>query len=140
MGLNLDFTNVQGGFDTVPKGTYAAVVYAVEQKYSNTSGQPYLNWQFKIQGGEQNGRIVFDATSLQPKALWKLKAHLKAIDPSLSLDGMCDLDTDELLGSECRVVVDHEMYDGEPRARVKKLLAADAMAGGSDDIPAFMKS
>lgn len=139
MGLNLDFTNAGGDFDALPKATYNATVYAIEQKYSNNGGNPYLNWQFKVQGGEHNGRIVFDTTSLQPQALWKLKGHLKAIDPSMDLSGAMSLDTDELLGKECRIVIIHEMYEGEAKARVKKLLPPDNAAGGVSDVPDFMR-
>ena len=139
MGLNLDFTNVQGGdFEVLPKGTYTAAVFAIDQKYSNNGGNPYLNWQFKVQGGDHNGRIAFDTTSLQPQALWKLKSHLKAIAPDMDLSGSLDLDTDELLGNECRIVIEHEMYQGEPKARVKKVLPPDNSAG-SADLPDFMK-
>lgn len=137
MGLNLDFTSVPDSA-VLPKGTYNCVVYAIEQKISNSSGNPYLNWQFKIQGGECNGRLIFDMTSLQPQALWKLKAHLKAINPGMDLTGSLNLDTDELLGNECRVVVEHETYDGEPRARVKKVLAPDNSSDAGSDLP-FLK-
>lgn len=137
MGLKLDFTDVQGGFATVPAGTYSAVVYEIEQKTAQ-NGNPYLNWQFKIMGGDNDGRIVFDITSLQPQALWKLKSTLKALDPDMDLNGMCDLDTDELLGKECTITIAHEMYNNEPQARVKKVAPA-SNASSSDDLPDFMK-
>lgn len=136
MGITVDFTNVQGEFEPLPKGRYDAVVYEVELRESQ-AGKPYLNWQFKIVGGEYDNRRVFTTTSLQSQALWKLKQILGRIAPHLDLDGPVDIDPDELAGLPCRVVIDHEQYEGQTRDRVVDVLAPKASDEG-DDLP-FLK-
>jgi len=125
MGLTVDFTGVQDGFALVPEGTYPAVVYDIEVRNSKTSGAPYLNWQLKIQGGDNDNQSVFFMTSLQPKALFSLKRVLKNLRPNMDLDGLADLDLEELKSLPCRVVVVHEMYNNEKQARVKNILGAE---------------
>ena len=121
----VDFTGVSSGFEIIPEGQYDCTVFAVEQKVSQNSGAPYLNWQLKIQGGDFDGRRMFYVTSLQPQSLWVLKLALKAIGYSdEQLKGQFNLDLEELCGRECVAVVVHEEYKGEMRDHVDKILAS----------------
>lgn len=131
MGIRVDFTDVKSGFEPIPEGKYDATVFEVEQKVGNNSGKPYLNWQLKIQGGEFDGRRVFYMTSLSPNALWKLKANLNALGYSKEeLEGDFDLDTTDVVGKSCTVVITHEEYNGEVRDRVADLLEAGGAESG----------
>lgn len=131
MGIRVDFTNVGGGFEPIPEGTYDATVFEVEQKVGQNSGKPYLNWQFKIQGGEHDGRRAFYMTSLSPNALWKLKQNLSELGFSKEqLAGEFDLDLTELIGLECSIVIGHEEYQGEMRDRVLDIKAAGSGSSG----------
>ena len=136
MSLRVDFTNVEaGGFEPLPEGKYQATVFEVEQRVSASSGKPYLNWQFRIMGGDYDGRRAFYMTSLQPQALWKLKEvlrHLGYSDEELS--GEFELDLTDLLGRECTILIGHEQYNGEIRDRVLNVVGPSE---GIGDTPLF---
>lgn len=134
MGINVDFTDVKSGFEPIPEGKHDAVVFEIEQKIGQNSGKPYLNWQLKIQGGECDGRRAFFMTSLAPNALWKLKEVLHNLGYSKEeLEGNFELDTMDLVGRDCTIVITHEEYQGEMRDRVSNILAAgNADNGGAD--------
>jgi hypothetical protein len=130
--VRVDFTNVSdGSFAPLPEGNYEATVFQVEQKVGKDSGKPYLNWQFKIQGGEFDGRRAFYMTSLSPGALWKLKQVLKNLGyTDEQLGGEFELDLSDLPGLECVVVITHEQYQGETRDRVTDVLPAGTASVG----------
>jgi Protein of unknown function (DUF669) len=123
--IRVDFTDVKDNqFEPLPEGTYSAEVLEVEQKMGKSSNKPYLNWQFKIDGGEHDGRRAFYMTSLSEKALWKLKQVLKNL--GLDVDGQLDLDPADLVGLPCVIKIEHEEYEGEMRDRVTDVYGPDA--------------
>lgn len=135
MAFTIDFTGVEAkDFSAIPAGTYPGKVFAVEVKPSQT-GNPNMRWTVKIVGGEYNDRQFFMNTSLQPAALWKLKTVLKNIAPELNLDGMADLDTDDLVGRDCGIVIGTKLYNGETVNDVKNLISADKAGNASEDLP-----
>lgn len=134
MGLQLDFTGVPDS-NTVPAGTYNAAVFGIELKPNKAGDGTNMNWQFKIQGGEQDGRSVFTIMSLKPNALWKLKQTLKNIAPEIDTNAVADLDTDTLLGKTCRVVVEISTYEGQERNNIKSVLAPNFYAGEEEALP-----
>ena len=124
MTISVDFTDVESNeYEPIPEGRYQATVFDVEQKPSKSSDFPYLNWQFKIQGGDYDGRRVFMMTSLKPNALWKLKDVLDEIAPEIDTSGKLDLDLTELMGLNCRVEVIQEEYKGDMKNRVDDVFA-----------------
>lgn len=128
--MHIDFTNVKSGFEPIPEGTYEAIVFEVEQKISQ-AGKPYLNWQLKLLGGDNDGRRAFYMTSLSPAALWKLKEVLHNLGFSKeSLAGEFDLDIASLIGKECTIVIQHEEYNGDTRDRVVNVLPSGSAATG----------
>jgi len=133
--LSVDFTNVTSGFEKIEPGNYLARVEKIESKMSQ-AGKPYLNWMFKIQGGDYDGRTAFFMTSLAPNALWKLKQVLIAAfdKDEEDLKGQFELDTDELIGEECTLIIGEEEYNGEMRDRV--LDVKDAAL--SDEVPSLV--
>jgi len=123
MPIRVDFTDVGGEFTPLEKGTYNAVVYDAEVKDSQ-AGKPYINWDFKITGPSNEGRHQWYMTSLQPQALWKLKQVLIRLGAKEEdLSGVAELDLEEYIGRKCRIVVDHEQYQGEIRSIVVDVLA-----------------
>lgn len=126
MGIVVDFTGVSDSPEAIPPGTYNARVYEVALRTSANSGNPYINWRFRIDGGEYDGRQLFFVTSLKEGALWNLKRTLKALKFEGDLSGQIDLgDLDDFLGRPCRIVVGVEDYMGEPRNRVQRVLPPD---------------
>jgi hypothetical protein len=134
--LRVDFTDVRdGGFEPLPEGEYEATVFEVEQKVGQSSGKPYLNWQFKLQDPNYDNRRAFFMTSLSPNALWKLKDTLKALGvDEEDLAGNFELDPQELVGTECTIKIGHEEYNGEVRDRVLDVLPAGSASSGDIDL------
>jgi len=110
-------------FEPMPVGTYEAVLTGVEERVAQSSGDPYLNWEFTIVGpSEYDNRKVWDITSLSEKALWRLRQTLVALglDPA-DLSGEIDFEPTELIGSRCLVEVNQEEWEGQMRNRVRKV-------------------
>jgi len=127
MSIVVDFTGVSDGMDPIPEGIYNARVFDVELRTSVNSGNQYLNWTFRIDGGEYDGRRLFFVTSLKKDALWNLKRTLKALQFGGDLNGQVDLgDLDNFLGKQCRISVGIENYLGEPRNRVLRVLPPES--------------
>lgn len=136
MGLRIDFTDVpDSGFELIDKGTYSGVVFKIEMKAAKDTGNPYLAFTIKLVDEKYPDRQVFTNMSLQPNALWKLKQTLKAIAPEIDVTSLAEIDTDDLLGRECVVVIDHSVYNGETRVNVKNVLAPKTDSGMSDILP-----
>ena len=123
--MKLNFDDVQSG-EAVPVGFYEAHVFEVVLKHAQSSGKPYFNWEFKLTGGDYDGRKLYDITSLQPQALFRLKAHLEALGYEMPEGGDFDFDPKEVVGMACIVHVHHEEYQGEMRAKVKKILSSSS--------------
>ena len=123
--LSLNLTGVSLNLEPLPEGVYSAVVSTVEQKISTNNRQPYLAWIFELSDSPYEGRKLFYNTSLQEQALWNLARTLKALgfDPG-DFTGDMELDTTDLLDIECRVVVTQDVYQGEVRNRVDRVIPA----------------
>jgi len=124
MGISLDFTGVQGNsFDPIPKGTYHASIFEVTMKETKKGDQMAV-FQFKIVEEKQNNRRAFLNHVILPNTLWSLKNTLLAAGiPEEELAGQVNLDPDDLCGRLVRIVIGHEVYEGETRDRVKKVMA-----------------
>lgn len=126
-GISVDFEGVSAG-SGVPDGTYTVSVEEVSVETSENSGEDYLSWKFKVVGGKMSGRSLYDNTSLQPQALWRLRRVLESLGIEVP-DGAMDIDPDELIGLECDVEVANEDYQGKQRSRVVDIFPAGE--GGS---------
>jgi hypothetical protein len=126
----IDFSEVQG-LDPIPDGTYdAEIVFADEGE--SQSGHPKIDLRWKVLAGEHEGRQVFDTMSFHPKALWRTKDTLMALDFPEDFSG--DITGEELLGRVATITVKIEPSSGtnpdtgEPypeRNRITKVKAAD---------------
>ncbi len=124
--VDLDFTDVEAR-STHPEGEYAATVESVEMKTSEKSDSEYLNWKFKTKKGS-----VFYVTSLQTQSLWNLRNLLEALGVDVP-NGPMELDLDEMVDMELKIVVSHELYEGKNRARVTDLMPLDGKTDDDDD-------
>ena len=116
MPLVVDFSAVED-MSTVAEGVYPALVFKADVLHSK-AGNPYINWTFKLLG-EFEGRQQWMMTSLQPKALWKLKELLAALgETEETLSGSKELDLETYLGAYCKVKIVHEEYNGQTRSKV----------------------
>jgi len=140
MGIPVSFADVESReFEPLPVGRYPSICTVLEYvAESARSGEPALAWQFTVQGGEYDGRIGFLNTSLQvgdeeagkKDARWATLRVLKALGFSEEDIKAREWDfedpevLDEIIGREGVIVIGHEMYEGEKRQRVRRVLPA----------------
>jgi hypothetical protein len=131
MGIKVNLAGVATEMAPLPKGRYLCNVFSIEAKTAQSSGNPMLQWVFKVSpdhpDSEYVGRQLYHNTVLTREALWNLKRTLIALgdDPS-DLDTEVDVEPDDYLGRECVIEVTHRMYQGEPRPQISRVLPSDA--------------
>ena len=101
--------------ENVPPGKYSARIDKVEEKTSPNNNE-YWFLTFTLTDEPYIGKKLFANIMLQPTALWKLRSLMKAL--SMNTKGVGVIDPQDFLNAELNVSVEHEMYDGELRARV----------------------
>lgn len=126
--IKVDFKGVESGGKLVPEGDYTVRVDEVTQEESD-AGNAYLAWVLKVADGKHKGSTLYHNTSLQPQALWNLKGVLEALGVEVP-DSSLDVDLKELVGMTANVTVEHETYQGKPKARI---VAWESGAGGDDE-------
>lgn len=114
--IKVNFKGVESGGKLVPEGDYTIRVDEVTQEESD-AGNAYLAWVLKVADGKHKGSTLYHNTSLQPQALWNLKGVLEALGVEVP-DSSLDLDLKELVGLTGNVTVEHETYQGKPKARI----------------------
>lgn len=126
--VTLNFENVTSGMEPLPRGIYPATLFEVKSGTSKSSNKPMLSLTFKIQyPPEYSNRQAWTNLSLQPQALWRVKEVLIALGVAPEeLKTEVEVDWDDLLGAECRLQIDHRIYDGKVRQETSKILAPAA--------------
>lgn len=114
--LKVDFKDTEAS-GIVEEGDYIVEVDEVELKTSDNSREDYLSFTMKITEGEFKGKKLFHNSSLQPQALFNLRAVLEALGLEVP-QGEMDLDPADLIGESCNVSVVHEKYEGKLKARI----------------------
>lgn len=116
-GISVDFTGVESGGKAVPDGVYEFEVMEVTEETSESNNQ-YLKWKSKvISEGPASGGIVYDNTSLQPQALWRLKGFLECLGVEVP-DSSMELDLEEYVGMTFTATVANENYQGKDRPKI----------------------
>lgn len=133
-GIQVDFSGVEsGGGRTVDDGSYVAEVTSVEEAESE-SGNPYLVWKWKItEKGSAKGAMIWDNTSLQPQALWRLKTLLEVLGMDVPNSAMV-LDIKKIVGKTATLEITNEDYRGKAKPRVTGYAGIN-----SDDTPTKAK-
>lgn len=130
--VKVDFTGVRIGGARVPDGDYRVRVVDIEERVSENSGQPYLNWELEIVGGEYDGSTIYHTTSLQKQALFNLRATLEALGLDVPESAM-EIDLDALIGLEMGVTVEVQEVQGRKRSRVVDVFSLEELEGDDDD-------
>lgn len=115
-GLTVDFSGVESGGKAVPDGAYEVEVVEVTEEVSSDDNA-YLKWKFKITDGEAKGAVIFDNTSLQPQALWRLKGLLETLGEEVP-DSAMELDLASYEGTTLTITVANEEFQGRDRPKV----------------------
>src|SRR3989304_7391119 len=76
--VNIDFSDIEE-FEALPAARYSFKVESVTLRESQSSENPYLNWELTVTAEPYANRRLFMITSLSPKALWRLKAVFEAL-------------------------------------------------------------
>jgi hypothetical protein len=117
----------------VPEGDYIIKPIEAEREVGEDSGKEYIAWVFEVVDGKYKGQKLYDNTSLQEQALWKLKGLLDALGME-GTDSAMELNLDDIIEAEptCRATVEHEKQEGfRTRAKIVEYLPADG--GGAED-------
>lgn len=144
----LNFTGVKTqSFDPLPNGRYEATVFDIEEqevKNGKNAGAPMWAVQFSINGGPHDNRRVFRNFTLIPESLWALKNFLVALGiDSSALEGEVDIDTEDLIGLPCQIVVRQREYEGQIQNDVKQVMKSSGKVNegpkagkpADDDLP-----
>ena len=142
-GLTFDLTgvdeNASNSFEVLPKGQYSAIVDELEFGESK-AGAPMITVKFIIDGGEYDGRVIFDYYVLggqNEKAiefgLSKLKKFLVRVCPGTDMTAFRPdvfANSGEAVGKRCVLDLNIQTqkkgdYKGEKRNTIKDILAPE---------------
>jgi hypothetical protein len=112
----IDFTGVEN-YGRISEGYHKVKIAKVDEG-SSQSGNDMLRVTFEVISGEDKGGKVFENYTLIDTALWKLKGLLQAI--GMKADGRVQIDLDRMVGKTLEILVSHEEYNGQLRARVSE--------------------
>jgi len=144
--VNLNFSDVETrDFEPIPNGVYEAIVHDIEEREvqkGENAGAPMWAVQFSINGGPYDNRRVFRNYTLVPNSMWAVKQFLIALGvDSQQLQGEITIDTEDLIGLPCRVVIRQREYEGQIQNDVKQVQKSkgapnpDTNRKPADDLP-----
>lgn len=116
----------------LPEGQYHGRVEEITLEDGNAA--QYLKWVFAVvdEDPKFNGKKLFYNTSLAPQALWNLRNLLETLGVEVP-SSETDLDTDEFIGLELMLRVEHETYEGKDRAKVTDFTPLEEQAEVEND-------
>lgn len=129
--IKVDTTGVETEQGAVKPGLYPVKIKDVELKEAKSSGNEMLALIYEIQGGDHDGRVLYDYIVLDDASAFRLAA----LQDALGLKRKTELDTDKLVGKklQVRTVVQKSDEYGE-QARVRNLLPAKGAAQTDEDL------
>lgn len=124
----VDFNNVSdiADFSPVPDGEYLCRLTDIEIDRTQAGDEMWkLRWQ--VDGGEHDGRLLFDNLVFSAKAMPRVK--LICASCGLGVSGMVDLDPPMLLDRRAMVVTFQQEYqDDKGQAKVSNKIPYDGYA------------
>ena len=126
MSPAINFATVKG-LEPLPVGVYNATIVKAEAGKSK-AGNDKIDIQWKVEGGPQDGRLIFDTMTFTEKALFRVKATLLGLGFPENFRG--DVKPETLVGKSAKLTVDIQAGDGvdestgvayPARNRVKKV-------------------
>lgn len=134
--LEADFSQISSSFENLPEGEHRAQIEEIEETTTKENSLPALNFRLKVTEGEAEGKLGFDFVTLKKKdgkrndiGYGRVKAYAEAILGEEKANDPSGIDTDELKGGTCIIVVKHESYTTKDntqgtRAKIAKVLPA----------------
>jgi hypothetical protein len=125
--VNPDTSSIseQGAIDP---GTYPAKIVDVDYKTSKSSGNPMIVPKFEVMvDGKARPRqaylVITGAGAYGFDQLLRAAGFDEIADKYRAPEGeKPDFDTDDLVGQEIQVVIEHDSYNGELRDKIKSYL------------------
>ena len=109
-------------------GRHRTVIEKIDWKTSS-SGNEYLAVRLRVTEGVDNGKSVFDNWMLDGSMRVKLENALDALGVPEEME---TIDPESLVGGEIDVLIEHDTWNDETRARVKQIYRTDAMSGDGE--------
>lgn len=133
--VNLDFTGVEAGtsFVRIPEGDYILKVAKVQQKKSESSGNPYLSFTLKAVKGPAKGlnKSIQHVCSLKKTALWNLRNLLEAAGKTVPSKAI-KIDLDKLVNLEVGSSVVDDEFEGKKKSICASFFPVSEFAEGGD--------
>jgi hypothetical protein len=106
----------------LPDGIYQVVIEDVEDKVGKDSGIPYMNLTLSVRrNGRPVGGSIWDIVSMSDAAAFKLAQFLDAV--GAPEDG--EVSSQWFKGKKLWARLYTDVYDGDPRNKVKKFLTEE---------------
>jgi hypothetical protein len=117
-------------YEAVPPGIYDASIDSVELGVSQRSGNPMLTWTFRVELPNGRNRTMFYHTVLRDSGLNKLKRLIVRLSPYTNEPvDLAKFKPSEaslyFTGTQCRVRLRTQPYEGELRNSVSDVLAPE---------------
>lgn len=131
MKAKFDFSNVNDGFELLPKGEYSCFLFDVYHKETKNGDDMYV-LVLKVAEGEHKGRQLFYNLPVMPSTMWKIKETLEILGCEVP-KSVVEVDFDDLLGKKCVAVVEHREWQGKEREDVQNLKPYDRDSSSDDE-------
>jgi len=139
--INLNLSGVSD-LEAIPAGVYPARIFEVKSSTSKKDN-PVLNVVFIITEGEYAETRIFHNLTIIEQSMPFVKRFLRAFFTKEELNvPTFELDTEALVGRDCRIRLIQEKYEGEWQNKVRSVVRPDAetddfeeLGGDDDELP-----
>ena len=115
--LEANFSEISMDFEPLPNGSYRVKILDIKEGETKENKLPSLSFELEVTEGEFAGRKLFDFVTLQQKdgainkiGYGRVRAFAQAVLGEEAAAGS-SIDTDELKGNICEVVVEINTYE-----------------------------
>lgn len=115
----------------LPAGQYTAEIISAAPKVSNTSGNPYAGFQFRIHASEYPADYTGDPDGLVMSYNRMLlvdsqqfRYRWRKFNEAVGAPNGRRIDLTDYIGLTATVEVTHDVYEGETRAQIARIMAA----------------
>lgn len=130
----VDFTGVEsGGRPRYPEGDYIATIKSIVPGTKGDEDKPILKVTFEISEGKFEGQTVREDYFITPKALFRLKGLLEAINVKVP-SKVVNLPLKKMIGKEVGITLTDDEYNNRKYSEVSDTVDAEVVrSGGVDD-------
>jgi hypothetical protein len=125
--MRIPFKGIKDLSVAIPAGKYNALLEKVTKAHGPAAD--YFKLEFKIVGGDFEGKKLFRNLSLSTDALWAFKQAMINLGTDEDIFEEDDVEVDEVIadriGATCTLDVAVKEYQGKDTNEVKKILEPD---------------